>query len=105
MIDAHVNPLTGHPFVPSRQLCASWVVSAWERVPESLVRKAWVVGNYMTSEESQKQRSYESLSNEIVNYDQNKIIGAITQETNNEDLLQHCLAADNTCAMVRQVHF
>ena len=52
----------------------------------------------MTFEELQKQRSYESLSNEIVNYDQNKIIDAITQATNNEDLLQHYLAADNTYA-------
>ena len=37
MIDAPVNPQTGHPFTPSRQLCATWAVSAWERVPETLV--------------------------------------------------------------------
>ena len=52
----------------------------------------------MTFEELQTRRSYESSSNEIANYDQNKIIEAITQVTNNEDLLQHYLAADNTYA-------
>ena len=32
MIDATVNPY-GNPIVPSRQLCATWVVQAWDMVP------------------------------------------------------------------------
>ena len=39
MINAPVNPFTGHPFIPSCQLCATCIVSAWERVPEALVKK------------------------------------------------------------------
>ena len=40
MINAPVNPSTGHPLILSHQLCATWVVSTWERVPEALVKKA-----------------------------------------------------------------
>ena len=98
MINAPVNPSTGHPLIPSRQLCATWVVSAWERVPEALVKKAWVVGNYVAFEKLQKQDIHESASNEIVNSDQIEMIDAITEATGNDDILQHFLAADNVYA-------
>ena len=38
------------------------------------------------------------MSNKIMNYDQNKIIKAITQPTSNKYLLQHFLATDNVYA-------
>ena len=38
------------------------------------------------------------MSSEITNYDANKIIEAITQVANDEDFLQHYLAADNVYA-------
>ena len=41
-----INEKTDHPYPPSRQLLATWVVEAWEKVPEDLVRKAWVVSGY-----------------------------------------------------------
>ena len=34
IIDAPMNPTTGHPLIPSRQLCAIWLAKAWEQVPE-----------------------------------------------------------------------
>ena len=77
-----VNPVvTGHPFVPSRQLCVTWVVSAWERVPEALVRKAWTVGNYKTFEELQQSPSAREESSEhvIIIYNKNIIIDIITE--------------------------
>ena len=46
----------------------------------------------------QNQRSHELMSSEITNYDANKIIEAITQVANDEDFLQHYLAADNVYA-------
>ena len=98
MINAPVHPSTGHPFVPSRQLCATWIVKAWERVPEALVKKAWVVGNYAPFEKLQSQDFNESISNEIVNYGQNEIVNEITRATSNDDLLQHFLAPDNIYA-------
>ena len=98
MIDAPANPSTGHPFIPSRQLCATWVVSAWERVPEALVKKAWITANYVEFEKLQKEDISNSMSSEITNYDQNDLMEEITQATSDEDLLQHFLAADNVYA-------
>lgn len=42
---------TGNPIPPSRQLLAQWVVMAWEKIPESLVKKAWEVCGYKSSQE------------------------------------------------------
>ena len=56
------------------------------------------MGNYVAFEKLQKQDIYESISNEIVNYDQNEMIEAIPQATSNKDVLQHFLAADNVYA-------
>ena len=44
-----INEKTDHPYPPSRQLLATWVVEAWEQVPDDLVRKAWVVSGYPSS--------------------------------------------------------
>ena len=33
----------GHPISPTRQICATWVVKAWNKVPEELLRKYWEV--------------------------------------------------------------
>ena len=95
MLNAPGNPVTGHPFAPSRQLCATWVVAAWERVPEELVRKAWTVGNYKTFEELQQSPGEESSENDIVIYNQNNIVEIIAEVENSDDLIQHYLAADN----------
>ena len=98
MIDAPINPSIEHPFIPSHQLCAIWVVNAWKQVPEALVKKAWVIGNYMPFEKLQSQDINELISNEIVNYNQNNIFEAITQVMSNDNLLQYFLAADNVYA-------
>ena len=98
MLNAPANPTTGHPFVPSRQLCAIWVVSAWERVPEALVRKAWTVGNYKTFEELQQSPNEESSEHDIVIHDQNNIVNIIAEVQNSDELIQHYLAADNVYA-------
>ena len=95
MLNAPGNPVTGHPFTPSRQLCATWLVAAWERVPEDLVRKAWTVGNYKTFEELQQSPGEESSENDIVIYNQNNIVEIIAEVENSDDLIQHYLAADN----------
>ena len=50
-LNAPVNEKTGHPMAPSRQLLAKWIVEAWEKVSEELVRKAWTVSGYKTMEE------------------------------------------------------
>ena len=36
-LTASTNPITRHPFMPSRQLCTTWAVEAWDKVPESLI--------------------------------------------------------------------
>jgi len=95
MLNIPVNPVTGHPFVPSCQRCSTWVLAAWERVPEDLVRKAWTVGNYKTFEELQQSPGEESSENDIVIYNQNNIIEIIAEVENSDDLIQHYLAADN----------
>ena len=39
MLDTPVNPTTGHPLIPSHQLCTTWVVKAWDEVPETLIKR------------------------------------------------------------------
>ncbi|GFH50734.1 hypothetical protein CTEN210_07210 [Chaetoceros tenuissimus] len=41
----------GHPRPPSGQQVATWVVEAWEEIPEELLQKAWVTAGYKTMEE------------------------------------------------------
>ena len=54
MLDAPVNPASGHPLIPSCQLCTTWVAKAWDNVPETLIKKAWEVGNYAKYEDLQR---------------------------------------------------
>ena len=49
MLTAPTNS-KGHPFPPSRQLLAQWVVETWEKIPAELVRKSWIVSGYQTTE-------------------------------------------------------
>ena len=98
MLNAPVNPVSGHTFVPCRQICATWVFSAWERVAEALVRKAWSVGNYKTFEELQPFPSEESSEHHFIICNQNNIIEIITEEENSVYLIQHNLADDNVYA-------
>ena len=41
------NPKTGYPYPPSRQLLSTWVVKSWEKIPSSLVKKAFKVCGYI----------------------------------------------------------
>ena len=71
------------------------VVSVQEQVPEDLVKKAWVIGNYAPFNKLQSKGGNEIMIQEIINYNKNKIIGAIMQVEDHEDFLQHYLVADN----------
>ena len=46
----------GHQITPSRQLCATWVVNAWEKVRPELIRKAWQLANYKSVDEIERER-------------------------------------------------
>ena len=50
----------GHPIIPSRQLCATWVVKAWYDLPNALIKKEWEVANY---------KSVDDIANEMNNYE------------------------------------
>ena len=54
MLTTPINPRTGHSLRPSRQLCATWVVEVWDKVPEKY-DKSWNVGNYKKFEDLQKE--------------------------------------------------
>ncbi len=68
-LNAPINPKTDHPLPPSRQLLAQWAVKAWAKIPEELIRKAWEVCGYKSTEELQS----ESTSYAIVNHSQQKL--------------------------------
>lgn len=63
-LNAPINDQTGHPYAPSRQLLAMWVVQAWKKIPEELVKKAWVVSGYTDMVDLEDQ----AASREIVEY-------------------------------------
>lgn len=46
---------SGHPYAPSCQLLAQWVVAAWKKVPEELVRRSWEVSGYRSVEELERE--------------------------------------------------
>ena len=50
-LTAPVNATTGAPMPPSRQQMASWVVEAWEKIPEELCAKAWTACGYKTKDQ------------------------------------------------------
>ena len=98
MLNAPINTVTDYPFVLSRRLRATWVVSVWERVPEALVRKAWTVANYKTFEELQKAHGEESQDNDIIIYEQNNIVDIIAECENSSVLIEQYLSPDNVYA-------
>ena len=51
----------GHPLAPSRQLLATWVVAAWQKVPEDLVKKAWLVCGYTEIKDPEKKATSEAF--------------------------------------------
>lgn len=50
-LSAPINATTGAPLPPSHQQMASWVVQAWDKVPEELCAKAWTACGYKTRDE------------------------------------------------------
>ena len=79
-----------HPITPSRQLCATWVVKAWEQIPEALIHKAWELANYKSMEEIER----ENCSREVIELTQDNIIEAIAPVAD-EQILLHYLSEDN----------
>ena len=79
----------GHPITPSRQLCATWVVDAWEQVSPKIIQKAWQLANYKSLEDIER----ENCSSEIVIFDRDHIVNEITLI--DEQAVGHYLAEDN----------
>lgn len=46
ILSAPVHPERGTPLPPSRQQLATWVVEAWDKIPEEMVRKSWTACGY-----------------------------------------------------------
>ena len=65
---------TGNPQAPSRQLLATWVVKAWDLIPEELVRKSWTACGY----KSEKDLSCSNEATMVVFTD--KDVGTMVEE-------------------------
>ena len=50
-LTAPLNSKTGAPIAPTRQLLFTWIVEAWEKFPEELVRKSWTACVYTPTNE------------------------------------------------------
>ena len=50
-LTAPLNSKTGAPIAPTRQLLFTWIVEAWEKFPEQLVRKSWTACVYIPEDE------------------------------------------------------
>ena len=69
--------VNGAPKAPSRQLLCTWVVKAWKKIPEELIKKAWVACGYTPEEDLGKKNQ------EIVPYNKDQVgtlIGKICGE-------------------------
>ena len=60
-LTAPIHDKTGHPLAPYRQLLATWVVAAWEKVPIYIVKKAWLVCGYTEIKDLKKKATSEAL--------------------------------------------
>ena len=81
-LQAPIHPTTGHPYPPTRQLLAQWVVKAWDNVPEDLVKRSWEVCGY---------KSVESLCNKnastaIVEYD-DRALGTMVENSKAQEMM------------------
>ena len=81
----------GHPMVPSRQLCAQWVVKAWNKVSVKLIQKSWEVCGYKNICDLE---NTESSVHDLVQYETNKII-RIIESVAGSDALYHFLNLEN----------
>ena len=79
-LNAPINEKTGHPYAPSCQLLAQWVVQAWDRISEDLVRKAWAVCGYRPVEDLEG----EATSDAVVEYSQQEL-GTIVERIMGDD--------------------
>ena len=79
----------GNPKPPSRQLLATWVVKAWEKIPEQLVRKAWIACGYQTEE----QLCSKTLGQMVV-WDENAIMKNLA-EICGDDAVTHYRSEEN----------
>ena len=95
MITSPVNPTTGYPTKRSRQLCAKWVVEAWDKVSESLTTKAWKVSNHKNYEDIQK-ASENMWQTEIVDLNEDDIVESMIGMASSIELVEHYLVADNS---------
>ena len=81
-LNAPINPRTGHPIAPSRQLLAQWVVDAWESIPEEMIEKAWEACGYESVEELDGRASNNSRS--LVTYTE-KELGSLLERIGGAD--------------------
>lgn len=87
----------GHPITPSRQLCATWVVNAWEKIPSEIIKKAWILANYKSMEDLSRDTTYD---NEIVEYSSEDIVKKICESIDDKasddgTTIGHYLSPDN----------
>ena len=68
--------------------------SAWEQVPETLVRKSWFAGNSKIYEDLQCQSHNALMQKQIIEHVQIEIIDTILEVCSNHELVQHYLALD-----------
>ena len=79
---APFNEETGHPYPPLRQLLAQWVGNAWDRVPESLIARAWEVSGYRSVQKLEE----EAVSDAMVNYSKEDL-GSMVEELGGDDAM------------------
>ena len=90
MLTAPENPQTGNPIPPSRQLCSTWVLAAWEAVPEEIIYKSWIIGGY--KDPSGEPNSQDPLCNAIINAtsddDRRNLMVRLVEKEMGEEVLQ-----------------
>ena len=89
MLTAPTNS-KGQPIIPSCQLCATWVVQAWDELPNALIKKAWEVANYKSMDDI----ANESNNHELTSYTVSQMNDAILPIVD-EQIFQNYVAEDS----------
>ena len=87
-LTAPVHPTSGAPLPPSRQQMASWVILAWDKVPEELCAKAWTACGYKTKDQlcGDKETALVEWTDKQVDVMVEKLIGSTNSVTYSADI-------------------
>ena len=88
VLTAPINEKTGQIISPTRQLSAQWVVKAWEKIPEEMIRKVWDVCGYKKISEIQNIEQFCNKETTVVTQYSSDEIVSVMEKARGKEAMQ-----------------